>query len=102
MSQYEIMSDRWNPSRLRDLRLWLISERLPPDVSFDELAEVVEIAEENAELADLQHKLCVAEEENQELEEENQELQQENEDLRERLEKVSGAVQTMASGPCAA
>jgi hypothetical protein len=35
---------KWSASTLRDLRLWLITERLPPGVTLEDLAEVAEIA----------------------------------------------------------
>jgi hypothetical protein len=38
------MKSKWSASTLRDLRLWLITERLPPGVTFEDLAEAAEMA----------------------------------------------------------
>ena len=71
----------WTRSNLEDLRLWALSDRLPPGFSSEDLAAVVELALEGLEESKLLEQVERLEAENRSLEKENEELADLNNDL---------------------
>ena len=71
----------WTRSNLEDLRLWALSDRLPPGFSSEDLAAVVELALKGLEESKLLEQVERLEAENRSLEKENEELADLNNDL---------------------
>lgn len=53
----------WHAATLEDLRLWLLSERLPPGVDFDDLVLVVDMAISAADYQEMKDRCEDAEKE---------------------------------------
>ena len=71
----------WTRSNLEDLRLWALSDRLPPGFSSEDLAAVVELALKGQVESKLLEQVKRLEAENRSLEKENEELADRNDDL---------------------
>ena len=71
----------WTRSNLEDLRLWALSDRLPPGFSLEDLAAVAELALKGLAESKLLEQVKQLEAENRSLEKENKELADLNNDL---------------------
>ena len=90
--------ERWSTQALEDLRLWLISERLPPEVGFSEIVEIVELAvkadgrdEVDEELADVKKELEEEVERREAAEQEIEKLKDELAELKDELAALQQA-----------
>ena len=77
----------WTRSNLEDLRLWALSDRLPPGFSSEDLAAVVELALKGLAESKLLEQVKRLEEENRSLEKENDGLSDRNDDLWQQLQE---------------
>ena len=82
----------WNVAALEDLRLWLLSERLPPEVDFDDLVLVVDMALSAADYQEMKDRCEDAEKERDMAVEDNVSHEKLEDELREEISELKGVV----------
>ena len=83
----------WNVAALEDLRLWLLSERLPPEVDFDDLVRVVDTAiSAEEDYQEMKDRCEDAEKERDMAVEDNVSHEKLEDELREEISELKGVV----------
>ena len=82
----------WNAATLEDLRLWLLSERLPPEVDFDDLVLVVDMAISAVDYQEMKDRCVDAEKERDAAVDDNVSHEKLEDELREEISELKGVV----------